>query len=360
MSTKRQRPSKSTRELKPGETCWVERGVFARKTKTGSIRYGISYTYKGKRIQEVVGPTKTLAKKTLGIRRAEIAQESFKMPSKKRTPTFVQFAEIYLEHARQKKKTWRYDEGALRTAASFFKSKRVDQITSWDIERYRAKRAECRAKGTANKELALLRYMFNLAVEWGFLEKSPVAGVKALKEDEHPMRVLSSSEEEALLEAAAGHLKPIIVAALNTGMRKGELLSMRWRSVDLRRRVVTVEVSKAGKVRHIPINGRLLTELKPLRKRGASGYVFRFNGNPIKDIKTAFLKAVRRSKIKPCRFHDLRHTFATRLVLAGVDLATVKELMGHSSISTTMRYAHPAPEHKRAAVDLLGKRHMSS
>jgi integrase len=81
--------------------------------------------------------------------------------------------------------------------------------------------------------------------------------------------------------------------------------------------------------------------------------VFRYRGLPIGDVKTAFLKAVKRAGIPPCRFHDLRHTFATRLVLAGVDLATVKELMGHASISTTMRYAHPSPPHKREAVARL-------
>jgi integrase len=88
-----------------------------------------------------------------------------------------------------------------------------------------------------------------------------------------------------------------------------------------------------------------------------TGHVFRYRGLPIKDTKTAFLKAVKRAGIPPCRFHDLRHTAATRLVLAGVDLATVKELLGHASISTTMRYAHPSPPHKREAVARLESRH---
>ena len=123
--------SNKPRDLKPGQMSWVERGIFVRKTKTGEIRYGISYSFKGKRIQEVVGPTKTLAKRALEIRRAEIAQERFKLPTKKRLPGFTEFAEIYLEHARQKKKTWRYDQGALRMMAGFFKAKRIDQVTSW-------------------------------------------------------------------------------------------------------------------------------------------------------------------------------------------------------------------------------------
>lgn len=350
----KQSRKRSPRNLPPGQTCWIERGIFARKTKAGEVRYGISYSYKGKRIQEIVGPLKTLAKRALAIRRSEIAQERFEIPVKKPSLTFEQFSDIYLDHARQKKRTWRYDEGALRIAKKFFRSKRVKEITPWDIERYRASRAKVRAKATANKDLALLRYMFNLGVEWGFLEASPVKGVKLLKESERPMRVLSREEEGLLLKSAADHLKPIIIAALNTGMRRGELLSLQWDSVDMRRRAITVGKSKSGRIRHVPINNALFATLKNLKRENKTGFVFRYKGDGIGDIKTGFLRAIRRSGIPPCRFHDLRHTFATRLVLAGVDLATVKDLLGHASISTTMRYAHPAPEHHRRAVEQIG------
>ena len=325
------------RDLKPGKRCWIERGIFARKSKTGEIRFGISYTYKGRRVQEIVGATKTFARKALAIRKSEIAQERFKIPSRSRAPSFDGFCETYLEHARQKKRTWRDDQRALKLAAAFFGGKAINEITSWDIERYRAGRSKTRTKATTNRDLALLRYMFNLAVRWGFLEKSPVTGIKPFKEDERPMRVLSVEEERALCASAADHLRPVIITALNTGMRKGELLSLRWDAVDLRGRKITVKYSKAGKVLHIPINDLLLETLRGLKNEGDRGAVFTYGGKPIGDTKTAFRMAVRRSGIRPCRFHDLRHTFATRLVLGGVDLATVKELMGHASITTTMR-----------------------
>lgn len=341
------------KDLAPGETRWIERGIFARRTKTGEVRYGISYVYQGKRVQEMVGPTMTLARKALAVRRAEIAQGRFAIPTKTRAPRFDEFCATYLEHARQKKRTWKDDEGMLRKAAPFFKGKRIDEVTSLDIERYRAGRAETRTKATANRDLALLRYMFNLAVKWGMLAKSPVTGVKQYKEDDRPMRVLSVAEERALLRAAPLHLRTIIFAALNTGMRRGELLSLQWDAVDLEHRTITVCYSKSGRVRHIPVNKALWKMLREARPTDAQGAVFTYKGKPVADIKTAFLKSVARAGIRECRFHDLRHTFATRLALDGTDLTTVRDLLGHATLSTTMKYTHPSPEHRRAAVERL-------
>jgi len=122
--------------------------------------------------------------------------------------------------------------------------------------------------------------------------------------------------------------------------------------VDLGSGTITVKHSKSGRVRHVPLNKTAQEALSSIPGPRV-GHVFLYRGLPIKDVKTAFLKAVKRAGIPRCRFHDVRHTFATRLVLAGVDLATVKELMGHASISTTMRYAHPSPPHKREAVARL-------
>jgi integrase len=122
--------------------------------------------------------------------------------------------------------------------------------------------------------------------------------------------------------------------------------------VDLASGTITVKHTKNGKLRHIPLNKTAQETLEELPEPH-TGHVFRYRGRPIRAIKTAFLGAVRRAEILPCRFHDLRHTFATRLASAGVDLATVKELLGHASVSTTMKYTHPAPQHKRDAVARL-------
>ena len=166
------------------------------------------------------------------------------------------------------------------------------------------------------------------------------------------MRVLSQDEEQRLIESAVPHFVPMLIVAINTGMRKGELLDLQWEQVDFKNLTITIKQSKSGRVRHIPVNNKVQEALESLLGPH-SGSVFRYNGSGVSDINHAFRGALKRSGIPRCRFHDLRHAFATRLVLAGVDLATVMQLMGHANISTTMRYAHPSPPHKREAVERL-------
>jgi integrase len=237
-------------------------------------------------------------------------------------------------------------------ARAFLKKKRIDEVTAWDVERFKAARVENVTKSTVNRDLAVLKRLFSLAVDWGLLDKNPLKKIALYRIEETLMRVVTEEEERSLIEAAAPHFKPVIVVAINTGMRRGELLSLRWDEVDLHSGTITVKQSKSGRVRHVPLNKTAQEALASVPEPH-EGCVFRYRGSKINDVKTAFLKAVKRAGIPPCRFHDLRHSFATRLVLAGVDLATVKELMGHASISTTMRYAHPSPPHKREAVARL-------
>jgi integrase len=308
--------------------------------------------HRGTLIREMVGPTKTLAKEVLRIRKSEIAQDRFKITKKRRAPRFEEACDRYLEHAKKSKRSWKRDEVTLKIAKAFFKKKRIDEITSWDIERFKAVRVKKVTKSTVNRDIAVLKRLFNLAIDWNLIERNPAKKVALYRIDERPMRVLSQDEERRLIEAAAPHFRPLIIVAINTGMRRGELLNLRWEQVDLHNLTITISHSKNGRVRHLPINKSAQEVLNELPEPH-EGHVFRYRGLPIKAVKTAFLAAVRRAGIPRCRFHDLRHTFATRLVLAGVDLATVKELMGHADISTTMKYAHPSPPHKRDAVAKL-------
>jgi integrase len=143
--------------------------------------------------------------------------------------------------------------------------------------------------------------------------------------------------------------------AFNTGMRRGEILGLTWDQVDLKHGFILLEVTKNGERKEIPINGMLRTTLQGLTRHIDSPYVFwqGENGNRYKAVTRSFKTACTKADIKDFHFHDLRHTFASQLVMAGVDLTTVKELLGHKSITMTLRYAHLAPSHKAKAVDIL-------
>lgn len=343
-----------------GERVWLGGGLWARKTRTKGIVYGIQYTVDNQLVRETIGSdqkgtTRAFARAVLKKRLGEIAAGTFglKDARKKTSPTVAAFAETYLEHAKQNKRSWKRDAGVMEKVKTFMGFRRLDKVSTWDVERYKAARRETGITGASvNRELAILKRALTLAVTWGLIEKNPAAGVKLFKENERPIHALTRDEQAALVDACRGsHLFPIVVTALNTGMRRGELFNLRWDDVDLVARVVTVKQSKSGRVRHIPLNTAVVDALADLEDR--EGFVFTFRGEQIETVRRSFLGAIERAGIRTCRFHDLRHTFATNLVLGGVDLVTVKELMGHADISMTMRYAHPTPETRRAAVDGL-------
>ncbi|MFX0211364.1 MAG: site-specific integrase, partial [Candidatus Hodarchaeota archaeon] len=164
-------------------------------------------------------------------------------------------------------------------------------------------------------------------------------------------------------EECTDHLKPIVVTALHTGMRRGEILSLKWDQVNLSKRIIRVEKTKSGKIRYIPINDVLFEELIKLKKQnGKSDYVFLYprTKKPIADVKTAFNAAKEDAGIKDLRFHDLRHTFASRLVERGVDIITVMDLLGHHSVVVTQRYTHSKADQKMNAVQNLAQKKAKS
>jgi integrase len=174
------------------------------------------------------------------------------------------------------------------------------------------------------------------------------------KENNHRLRFLSEPEIEALLKACIPHLRPIVETALLSGMRRGELLSLRWEQI--RNEFIYLTETKSGKARQIPINDRLAEVLKEVRRKNhlKSEYVFcDSQGRRFYEGKRSFSSACRRAGIEAFRFHDLRHTFASRMVMKGASLKAVQELLGYASLAMTMRYAHLSHEHLRDSVNLL-------
>lgn len=199
--------------------------------------------------------------------------------------------------------------------------------------------------------------MLNLAKRWKrFFGENPVSVVGMLEENNQIERILTWEEEKKLIDSAIPYLRPIIVTALNTGMRRGEILNLKWSDVDLTNNLITVNQtnSKSKKARRVYINStlrKLLLELK--LKSAGSEYVFLDDkGNRLREIKNGFNAACRRAGIQRLRFHDLRHTAATRMIENGASIVAVSKILGHGDIKTTMRYTHPEDSIRDALENL--------
>jgi integrase len=230
------------------------------------------------------------------------------------------------------------------------------------IAAHKAKRrAEGAAAKTINIELGILSHAFQLAVkEWEWVTENPVIRVSREKVRNVIERWLTGEEEQRLLAASPQWLQEIIVFAANTGLRQGEILDLQWSKVDLFRRTITLLEQKNGAKDTLPVNAKTLEVLKARAKVRSlkSDYVF-FNGAgnrmDARDLLRVFYPVMRKAEVKHFRFHDLRHTFATRLVQAGVDIYTVQKLGRWKTISMVMRYAHHHPESLRAGVEILDR-----
>jgi integrase len=197
--------------------------------------------------------------------------------------------------------------------------------------------------------------MFRKAIDWDYLKSNPLQCVRRFKEPPGRVRYLTNDEIEKLLKCCAKHLKPIVMVALNTGMRKGEILNLKWSDIDMVNRMIKIAVSKNNELRYVPINDTLyslLIDLQNGKKKDGKVFVWK-NGKPILRINNGFYNAMKRASIKDFRFHDLRHTFASHLAMNGVDIRVIQQLLGHKTISMTMRYSHLSNKNLRQAVDKL-------
>ncbi|MBL6689113.1 MAG: site-specific integrase [Pseudomonadales bacterium] len=273
-----------------------------------------------------------------------------------------------------------------------FGARKLVDINAWLITNWRKQQLERGLKHAGvNRPISALKALMNRAVEWEVIESNPLESVKALKEDPNPVvRYLSETEERQLREALdtrqeqqmeerrrynqwltqrgkpvhenfstrtfTDYLKPLVLLALNTGLRRGELFDLCVDDVQNGQIVVRGNKSKSGKTRHVPLTeeGRQILDAW-IRETKPIGLVFPSpqTGERLDNINTAWKGLMKRASIDDFRFHDCRHTYASKLVGKGADLYVVKELLGHSSIETTQRYAHLAPSKKAEAVRLL-------
>jgi len=324
-------------------------------------KWYMDFTIDGKRIRKVCkySITEEQALEELRMELIQVLQGRVS-PQKEKPITFSKFSELFIEnYSKPNKRSWKHDERRLAILSKYLGSKLLTEIETLDIEMVKAKILKSgRKPSTWNRYRALLMKFFNLAIEWGYLKENPVKGTKKFSEDEgRRSRVLTEEEERILLSKSSETLKQIILIALHTGMRLGEILSMKWDDVDFRNEVIRIPHSKSKKQRVIPINKVVWQVLTSLRfQNGKSEYVFSHpDGKRIKSFKTAWKGALRRAGIRNLRFHDLRRTFATRILENGKNLESIRKLLGHSDISTTQRYLSSEIDELRDAVESLAQ-----
>ncbi len=326
--------------------------------------YFIEYYVGGRRKREKIGSSRKLAETVLGKRKLEVAEGKFLNVVRKDKVRFEDFAHQYLNiYSKQHKKSWKTDFYLLKDLERFFKGKYLYSITPKDIEQFKMERlketvgSKNVSAATVNRQLDVLSAMLNKAVEWGNLQSSPMKSVRSLKVPPGRLRFLEKEEIVKLLGNCTKNLKPIVVLALFTGMRRGEIFGLKWHDIDVKRNIITLLDTKNGEKREVPMNEQVKTALIRVRKHPDTAYIFcNEKGIPVHDVRKSYSTALRKSGITNFRFHDLRHTFASQLVMSGVDLNTVRELLGHKDIAMTLRYSHLAASHKQRAVDLLGKK----
>jgi integrase len=321
----------------------------------------MSFTYEGRQVRKSTETSdKRLAEAILGKVKVQIVEGKYFDKPKEDAKTFAELMERYLaEHASRRAHYRRY-VNMVENLKSYFGNPKLVHVTPKTIVAFKNKRyVDGVTPATINRELAVLKKAFNLACrEWEWVSDNPVCRVSMEREQNMRDRWLTEAEEKRLVSAAPDWLREVLVFALHTGMRQGEILGLTWAGVDLFRRTVTVFESKNGERRTIPLNQTVLELLKQKHENRSvdTDFVFpsevrtRLNA---RNIRRSLKIALKKAKITDFHFHDLRHTCATRMVQAGVDLYKVQRLLGHKSPIMTQRYAHHYPESLRDGVEAL-------
>lgn len=323
--------------------------------KRGTIYY-IDYSVNGRRVREAVGENRKMAFDALGKKRAAIREGKHFDIEKNEKIRFSDFADEYLKIHSSNNRSYHKDELNAKMLKSLLGDKYLHEITSMDVERFKAERATTVSVATTNRGLALLKSMFNRAIEWRKVKENPCRSVKLFKENNQILRYLEGEEIRKLISNCDGYLKGIVTTALFTGMRKNEILSLKWGECDFTRQIIRIINTKNKETRSIPMHDLVRDTLIAIPKHPDSPYIFyKNNGEPFINVRKSFDKLLKACRIDKFRFHDMRHTYASQLAMSGVDLNTIRELLGHKSLQMTLRYAHLSPDHKRRAVDSLNR-----
>ncbi len=351
-----------------------DRGLFERPKGSG-VWWILYYDRNGQRHREKVGP-KSLARKVYEKRRTDVREGHFFPPEHRRATLFDEIVKDYRASGRKpgQRDTWGSER--YRRLHAAFGCRPANSITPAEVEAFRDQLREHLTPATVNRHLQLLRAIFMRAVRDEKATSNPVSKVKLYRENNKRTRWLEDDEERRLFEALPARLKALITVAMHTGLRRGEIQKLTWADVDFASATITIRNPKSGENQWVAMNDTARQTLKGLwesrskvvvlkdRMPSQSGYVFCApKGGYLHNLNRYWYRALREAGIRDFRFHDLRHTFASRGAMSGIDLYTLQTLMRHRSPQMTMRYAHLSPTHQREAVRLLdrwSKRHQGS
>jgi integrase len=335
------------------------------RKKNNNIWY-YCITYSGKKYQ---GSTKTTDKQSAKLiaeaKQTDIAREKNALPALKKTVVnFPTAWEKYIKSLPNSKETIKNKIFAYAHFKSFY-NKNLPDITMQDIEHYQLqrklelidlpknqkKREQDINFRWVNLEIATLRHFFNFCIKNGYIEKNPASGIKKLNELSR-LKTLGDEDIQKLISGATNKLtRDIITFLIYTGCRKGEALNLKWDDVDLKTGVIAIKGTKTKYDRYIPISEPLKAVLSGIEKNQDSLYVFNRNGAKLTDFKRSFHTACRNAGLKDLRIHDLRHVFASKMVMGGTSLYITGELLGHRTTQMTKRYSHLVPETLKKAVN---------
>ncbi len=317
----------------------------------GRVWYADFYDQQGKRVQESTGTAnRREAEKYLALRVSEVARGVYVKPV---VVSLEEFGGRYLDYARMHKRSWNRDEQMLGHLKRHFGGVNLGDITALRVEEYQQKRIREVCPATVNRELALLKHMFNVAERWEMHHgKNPVRLVKFLAENNLKFQTLGEEEERKLLVCSPPYLRELILFAINTGLRCGDIFHLKWQEVDLEQRRLNIIMKKTRHTLEVPLNETAAEVLQGRQaiKHGPHVFYNPATGDRFHDLKLGLKSALKRAGLSGITWHTFRHTFASRLTRSGADLVTVKELLGHSTVTVTMRYAHSNDETKRRAV----------
>ncbi len=338
----------------------IERGIRCWVSKDGTKTYHIYVHRNGKTVEKKAGSNLAQARKIRSKIIIDLDEERY-FPRKKLERIHLKdlidvYTEDYLKvHA---PKSWEKAANRLKNIQSILGNPYIDTITSADIYKLIAYlRRKGNKPGTMNRYRTRLNNLFKLAVQWGYCLDNPVDGIERLKDDNLGDRYLNPHEYQRLLDVISGDFRSLVEVAANTGMRQGVLLNLTWDDIDFSADYITVrpEDAKTSEGRIIPMTGHVRAILKSLRNDNK--FVFPFRRFPSEKWSDAVTELgwdkTEVARLRQFRFHDLRHHFASCLVMKGASIPKVGKLLGHTTAETTMRYAHLAPEYLEETVRLL-------